>query len=138
MELNLWITTVLGHEHDDIITAFHYNRYILETLDDNADIDLLKLIKRRIYTYVRRKTTYSVVTMQRLNVLIEECGVMDENYVKTLHVIKELMIEDGLEKLEMLRGLNVKIRKSFKQKYGYNYNYAKLGEYLALIFEYDV
>ncbi|WP_330730453.1 protelomerase family protein [Borrelia turicatae] len=138
MELNLWITTVLGHEHDDIITAFHYNRYILETLDDNADIDLLKLIKRRIYTYVRRKTTYSVVTMQRLNVLIEECGVMDENYVKTLHVIKELMIEDGLEKLEMLRGLNVKIRKAFKQKYGYNYNYAKLGEYLALIFEYDV
>ncbi|WP_025407019.1 protelomerase family protein [Borrelia hermsii] len=138
MELNLWITTVLGHEHDDIITAFHYNRYVLENLDENADIDLLKLIERRIYTYVRRKTTYSVITMQKLNALIEECGVMDDNYAKTLHVIKDLMSEDGLEELEMLRGFNVRIRKAFKQKYGYNYNYAKLGEYLALIFGYDV
>ncbi|UPA09981.1 Telomere resolvase ResT (plasmid) [Borrelia nietonii YOR] len=138
MELNLWITTVLGHEHDDIITAFHYNRYVLENLDDHADIDLLKLIKRRIYAYVRRKATYSVITMQKLNLLIEECGVMDDNYVKTLHVIKDLMNENGLEELEMLRGFNVRIRKAFKQKYGYNYNYAKLGEYLAVIFGYDV
>ncbi|AJA67240.1 protelomerase family protein [Borrelia miyamotoi] len=138
MELNLWITTVLGHEHDDIITAFHYNRYVLENLDNNADLDLLKLIKRRIYTYVRRKTTYSVITMQRLKVLIEKNSIVDDNYVKTLHVIKDLMLEDGLDELEMIRGLNVKIRKIFKQKYGYNYNYAKLGEYLAMIFGYDI
>ncbi|APR65410.1 Telomere resolvase ResT (plasmid) [Borrelia anserina] len=138
MELNLWITTVLGHEHDDIITAFHYNRYVLENLDENADIDLLRLIKRRIYAYVRRKTTYSVITMKRLNVLIEECHIMDDNYSRTLHVIKDLMIEDGVEELEMLRGLNVRIRKAFKQKYGYNYNYARLGEYLAIIFGYAV
>ena len=138
MELNLWITTVLGHEHDDIITAFHYNRYVLENLDDRADVDLLKLIKRRINTYVRRKATYSVITMQRLNFLIEKNDIVDDNYVKTLHIIKDLMIKDSLDKLEMLRGLNVRIRKLFKQRYGYNYNYAKLGEYLAMIFDYDI
>ncbi|AHH11298.1 Telomere resolvase ResT (plasmid) [Borrelia coriaceae] len=138
MELNLWITTVLGHEHDDIITAFHYNRYVLENLDDSADIDLLKLIKRRIYIYVRRKTTYSVITMQQLEMLFKESGMMDENYIKTLSVIKDLMTSDGIEELEMIRGLNVRIRKAFKQKYGYNYNYVKLGEYLAVIFGYNV
>ncbi|AHH07273.1 Telomere resolvase protein ResT (plasmid) [Borrelia crocidurae DOU] len=137
MELNLWITTVLGHEHDDIITAFHYNRYILENLDDNADVDLLKLLNKRIHTYVRRKTTYSVVNMERLNTLLESCNIIDDNYIKTLRVIQEFMIEKGLAELEMLRGLNVKIRRLFKQKYGYNYNYAKLGEYLSLIFGYD-
>ncbi|AWG43389.1 Telomere resolvase ResT (plasmid) [Candidatus Borreliella tachyglossi] len=138
MELNLWITTVLGHEQDDIITAFHYNRYILENLDDNADIDLLKLLKKRIYTYIRRKTTYSVITREKLDMLIEKCHVMDDNYTKTLHVIRDLMVNDNLRELEMIRGLNVRIRKSFKQTYGYNYNYAKLGEYLAIIFGYNV
>ncbi|AYE37044.1 Telomere resolvase ResT (plasmid) [Borrelia turcica IST7] len=138
MELNLWITTVLGHEQDDIITAFHYNRYVLENLDDSADISLLRLIKRRIYTYVRRKTTYSLVTMQKINLLIEKGHIREDNYVKTLHVIKDIMIKDNLEELEMLRGLNVRIRKVFKQKYGYNYNYAKLSEYLAAIFGYSI
>ncbi|WP_024653048.1 protelomerase family protein [Borrelia persica] len=143
MELNLWITTVLGHEHDDIITAFHYNRYVLDNLDDNADVDLLQLIKKRIHTYVRRKTTYSIVNMKKLDLLLMDscnnsCNIIDDNYVKTLRVIRELMIEEGLEELEMLRGLNVKIRKLFKLKYGYNYNYAKLGEYLSLIFGYDI
>ncbi|QMU99746.1 Telomere resolvase ResT (plasmid) [Borrelia sp. A-FGy1] len=138
MELNLWITTVLGHEQDDIITAFHYNRYVLENLDDNVDISLLRLIKRRIYTYIKRKTTYSVITMQKVNLLIERCDVRQDNYVKTLHVIRDIMIKDKLEELEMLRGLNVKIRKMFKQKYGYNYNYTKLSEYLSAIFEYTI
>ncbi|UGQ16614.1 protelomerase family protein [Borrelia sp. RT5S] len=138
MELNLWITTVLGHEHDDIVTAFHYNRYVLENLDDAVDINLLRLIKRRIRTYIRRKTTYSLLTMQDLDLLINKSSTKDDNYIKTLHVIKDIMMSDNLEELEMLRGLNVKIRRVFKQKYGYNYNYAKLGEYLAAIFGYKI
>ncbi|WKC58601.1 protelomerase family protein [Borrelia sp. P9F1] len=138
MELNLWITTVLGHEHDDIVTAFHYNRYVLENLDDDADIILLRLIKKRIRTYIRRKTTYSILTMQDLDLLINKSASREDNYIKTLHVIKDMMQRDDLEELEMLRGLNVKIRRAFKQKYGYNYNYAKLGEYLATIFGYKI
>ncbi|AAT93736.1 MULTISPECIES: telomere resolvase [Borreliella] len=138
MEMNYWITKVLGHEPNDITTAFHYNRYVLDNLDDEADNNLLKLLNQRIYTYVRRKATYSTLTMDRLESLIKEHSIIDDNYIKTLIVIKDLMLKDNLETLAMVRGLNVKIRKAFKETYGYNYNYIKLTEYLSIIFNYKL
>ncbi len=138
MEMNYWITKVLGHEPNDITTAFHYNRYVLDNLNDKADNNLLKLLNQRIYTYVRRKATYSTLTMDRLESLIKEHSIIDDNYIKTLIVIKNLMLKDNLDTLAMVRGLNVKIRKAFKATYGYNYNYIKLTEYLSIIFNYKL
>lgn len=76
--------------------------------------------------------------IDRLESLIKEHHIFDDNYIKTLIVIKNLMLKDNLETLAMVRGLNVKIRKAFKATYGYNYNYIKLTEYLSIIFNYKL